>query len=53
MKSKGRAIIIVYVENAMQSNYRLIMRLDENVWEIDEIAFPYSCSVKWKIEHYM
>lgn len=53
MKSKGKAIVVVYAEDITQNNYRFIMRQEGDDWKIDEIAFQYNCEEKWKAERYM
>lgn len=53
MKSKGKAIIVVYAENNFQKNYRFVMRQEGDTWKIDEIAFQYLNEEKWKVQRYM
>lgn len=46
MKSKNKAIIVVYAENSTQLDYRFIMYPEKDTWIIDEIAFRYDCDDK-------
>lgn len=54
MKSKTKAIIVVYAENnTHQQNHRFTMRLEGDTWKIDEVAFQYSLEEKWHVQRYM
>lgn len=53
MKSKSKAIVVVYKEQEYQFNYRFILRLEDDIWKIDEAAFQYPNDEKWHINRYM
>lgn len=53
MKSKGKAVIVVYAEKTGQMNHRFTMRLEGDTWKIDEAAFQYTNDKKWHVDRYM